>query len=64
MLSNLKNKVNNKHAEIEVLLMPSQTIGKFERNVDKNVVFDRKDYGGFMDKKQEIRIKIAPELSL
>jgi predicted Rdx family selenoprotein len=44
--------------------MPSQTIGKFEINVDKNVVFDSKDYGGFMDIKQEIRDNIAPELSL
>ncbi len=53
-----------KNIEIEVLLMPSQTNGKFEINVDKNVVFDRKAYSGFMDIKQKIRNIIAPEFSL
>ena len=31
-----------KNIVIEVLLMPGQTNGKFEINVDKNVVFDGK----------------------
>lgn len=53
-----------KNIEIEVLLMPSQTNGKFEINVDKNVVFDRTADGGFTDIKQKIRNNIAPELYL
>lgn len=53
----------HKNIVIEVLLIPSQTNGKFEINVDKNVVFDRKAYGGFMDIKQKIRDNIVPELS-
>ncbi|MCP9769839.1 SelT/SelW/SelH family protein [Lacihabitans sp. LS3-19] len=54
--------------ELEMVsLKPSENAGSFLIFIDKQIVFDRKSYGGFAEPKvlkQLIRDKIAPEKNL
>ncbi|HEY4194690.1 MAG TPA: SelT/SelW/SelH family protein [Mucilaginibacter sp.] len=50
-----------------VTLMPSETGGHYSIRVDGNVVFDRKEWGGFpeiKEIKQMVRDRVSPEKSL
>lgn len=50
-----------------VTLQPSETAGHYSIRVGDEVVFDRKDYGGFpeiKELKQMVRDKVSPEKNL
>jgi selenoprotein W-related protein len=50
-----------------ITLLPSETGGHYSISIDGDVVFDRKEWGGFpeiKEIKQLIRDKISPEKSL
>ncbi|MFV0606705.1 MAG: SelT/SelW/SelH family protein [Niabella sp.] len=50
-----------------ITLKPSEISGRFSIYVDKNIIFDRKQYGGFPDVKylkQIIRDVVNPEKNL
>ncbi len=50
-----------------VTLKPSETGGHYSIKVDNEIIFDRKDHGGFpeiKELKQFVRDKVSPEKSL